>query len=139
MATLVVRVVGVTLGLMALGVCCGAILGAIASFVESYGLTRWHPLMLREAAGVLFFGAYFGAHVGAVLAPLLAWVFLRRAPLGRAIAQTSLGTLAGVLAGAVFAPGWVVPVAIAGFVTATARLYVVTRGGSRELSLPRHR
>ena len=47
----------------------------------------------------LMFGGTFGALVGALGAPLMGWYFFRHVPLGRAMAITGIGTVAGALVG----------------------------------------
>lgn len=96
-----VRVLLVTLGLVAAGAVFGAIAGALA-VVISLVLTEG-----PESAAVLglyVVGAYFGAFIGAVLLPVVAWIVLRHVPLGRAIVGSVIGTVVGGVG------GWLVPV-----------------------------
>jgi hypothetical protein len=70
------RIVVVTVGLSLTGAVCGAVLGGLAFLV---GLAADKGVgALRDWAIAFALGAYGGAILGAVLAPLLAWIFLRR-------------------------------------------------------------
>ncbi len=121
------RVLAVTAGLLGVGALCGTALGAIivGAFLLRYGPTDSPP----EIWPALGFGAGVGAVFGAVLTPLLAWIFLRRVPLGRAIVETSIGILAGVALAMIFAPTYWLGAALLGFLTAGVRLFVVSRRG----------
>ena len=114
------RVLLVSLGLGLLGALFGAVLGALTLLVElARGLSGdWQVSLI--------FGAGFGAVVGAVLVPLVAWVFLRRVALSRAIGQTAGGVVAGVALGGLVAPRFCVPLGLLGFVAAGARLWFTT-------------
>jgi hypothetical protein len=81
-------------------------------------------------------GAKSGALLGAVLAPITAWFFLRRVPLGKALLHTTLGTAGGAAIGLVIdrltlARDWPLPasllLALAGFLGAAIRLRITTR------------
>jgi hypothetical protein len=81
-------------------------------------------------------GAKSGAVLGAVLAPITAWFFLRRVPLGKALLHTTLGTSAGAAVGLLLdrlslARNWPLPasllLALAGFLGAAIRLRITTR------------
>src|SRR5215207_10852133 len=90
------RVATITLSIAAIGAIIGGILGAAL-------LSVW-AMRLGVGGGVLqaaLFGAANGAGLGAVLAPITAWTFLRRVPLGRALAHTAIGTTAGAAIGLV--------------------------------------
>jgi len=119
------RIAAVTGAIAAIGVVVGAAIGTTISL----GIViRWER-SFTGALGPLAFGALAGGVIGAVAAPLLAWVFLRRVTLGRAIAETSIGTLIGGLIG-VMLPPLIIPAALAGFLVAGIRLYVVSRRGA---------
>ncbi|HEY3220799.1 MAG TPA: hypothetical protein VGJ80_08705 [Gemmatimonadales bacterium] len=47
----------------------------------------------------LFAGPFYGAPIGAILAPVLAWAFLRRVPLGQMFVSLSAGTAIGGVVG----------------------------------------
>ena len=119
----IARVAIVTLALMIVGAIVGAATSAIALIVVS--LIQGS----RSFQGVMFglgFATFVGAVIGTVMAPVIAWVLLRRVPLWRAITQTALGTLIGAIAMSFFPPGPIVG-AIAGFTLAAIRLRIVTR------------
>ena len=114
------RVIAVTAGLVGVGALVGA---AIGGAIMAGMLMVWsHSGVL----GALLGGALLGGGIGAITAPLLAWIFLRRASLGRAILETAIGTLVGGLLG-VFSPFLILPAAILGFLVAAINLYVRTR------------
>jgi hypothetical protein len=67
--------------------------------------------------------------LGAVLLPIAGFTLLRRAPLGRVLAETILGTALGGAVGAVLSPfgaGWLSG-ALAGFALSVAHLWWTTR------------
>ncbi len=79
----------VTLGLVAGGGLVGAVSGALAfAIVLAVVGQSLEPSLLA-------IGGAFGAVTGTVVAPLVSWLFLRHVPLGRAFAQTALGTIVG--------------------------------------------
>ena len=126
------RVAAITLSIAAIGAIIGGALGAalLAVWALRLGLRGTDFL---AGAGV---GAAEGAGLGAVLAPITAWAFLRTVPLGRALAQTSIGTTAGAALGLVLGsigmpsltslPAGLVG-ALLGFVAAAIRLRFATR------------
>ena len=126
------RVAAITLSIAAIGAIIGGALGAalLAVWALRLGLRGTDFL---AGAGV---GAAEGAGLGAVLAPITAWAFLRTVPLGRALAQTSIGTTAGAALGLVLGsigmpsltslPAGLVG-ALFGFVAAAIRLRFATR------------
>ena len=131
------RVVTVTLSIALIGAIIGAIVGAILLAVWSlpFVFLRGNQLISDATAG-----AIVGALLGGVLAPVTAWTFLRRVPLGKALLQTTLGTTLGAAIGLVFdrlgvAPVHAVPVgfvgALIGFIVAALRLWRVTRTSRR--------
>lgn len=91
------RVALVTLALSLVGGLLGAALGAGSMAALRLAMSGLHgqdraPSMVLTAAGV-------GGALGVVLSPVAAWTLMRHVPLWRAIAETSLGTLAGTLVG----------------------------------------
>jgi len=120
------RIIAVTIGLSALGIICGGVLGAIAVLLDLPGHIR--DADIGGIPGAFSLGAGFGAIVGAFLAPVVGWVFLRRAPLGRAIAETALGVLGGLVVGAFVWPRRpIYLLGLIGFVLAAIRLWFGTR------------
>jgi hypothetical protein len=126
------RVAAVTLSIATIGAIIGGALGAALLAVWGLRLGVRGTDFLASAG----FGAAVGAGLGAVLAPLTAFAFLRRVPLGRALAQTSLGTTAGaavgLLVGSVSASSIMsLPAGLAGalvgFVASAIRLRFATR------------
>ncbi len=69
------------------GALCG-VLGVTLALLPVTGLRGFD-------AGIFALAAPLGGGVGAVTTPLIAWVLLRNVPLGRAILQCALGTVAG--------------------------------------------
>lgn len=87
------RIVVVTIGLVGAGIIFGALAGGTAFSVV---------VMLadgRISTELFEIGAIFGAPLGAITAPLLAWLLLRRVPLGRMFLVCSVGTAIGGVAG----------------------------------------
>lgn len=126
MAASLRRIIAVTAGISGVGMVCGALLGSLAFWVEvglmpgvSAPNERFKLAMLGIAGGALF---------GAVLAPIVAWLFLRRVSLARAIGETAAGVLLGIAAGALVQPRSTILFGLAGFVAAGARLWWTTRG-----------
>ena len=117
-----VRAVAVTAGLSVIGMLCGAVLGAFALLpVTLLSTNVSDPNAWRIGVAI---GAWGGALFGSVLAPLVAWIFLRRVSLGRAIAQTALGVVVGVAIAAVVNPALSIPFGLAGFVAVAVWLWV---------------
>jgi len=119
------RAIAVTVGLSALGAMCGALLGGIAILVD---LGR--DIRFAEVGGVpgaFGLGAALGATFGAVITPVVGWIFLRRVSLGRAIAETTLGTLAGILAASLWPSRPIYLLGFVGFFLAALRLWFTTR------------
>jgi hypothetical protein len=104
---------------------CGAFLGGIAMLVDLGRHIR--DAEVGGVPGAFGLGAMFGATLGAVLAPAVGWIFLRRASLGRAIAETALGALAGILAAAVSPSRPIYSLGLVGFLLAATRLWFATR------------
>ena len=94
------RIIAVTLGLVGAGAILGALAGAGTSAVLSA-----ISFMVTGSDGFgsegLFAGLFFGAPLGAIAAPVLAWLLLRRVPLGRVF----VGCVAGTVVGGVI--GWI--------------------------------
>lgn len=87
------RIVVVTIGLLGAGIVFGALAGGTAFALV--GVLAY----LRISPELFLFGAMFGVPLGAVTAPLLAWLLLRRVPLGRMFLVCSAGTAIGGVAG----------------------------------------
>ncbi|HUQ82788.1 MAG TPA: hypothetical protein VM076_16675 [Gemmatimonadaceae bacterium] len=125
------RVATITLSIAAIGAIIGAALGAglLAVWVLRLGV---HGAFLSTTLA----GAGNGAVLGAILAPITAWTFLRRVPLGRALLQTAIGTTLGAAVGLV-AGSIRLPIiqtlpagligALVGFLAAAIRLRFATR------------
>jgi hypothetical protein len=94
------RILAVTAGLAVTGAIVGTITGAVVAAVIIGVITRSAPLELDLFA----IGAMFGAPLGAVLFPAAGWLLMRHVPLGKALLGTSIGTLAGGIA------GWFLPI-----------------------------
>jgi hypothetical protein len=119
------RALAVTLALSVTGAVCGAVLGGIALMID---ISRGPgPLGLREVAVAFGIGGFWGAIFGVVLAPIFAWLFLRRVSLGRAIAQTALGTIAGLVVGALVEPSASFLFGLGGFAVASVWLRLSNR------------
>jgi len=133
------RAVTITLGIAVVGATIGGVMGAVL-------MAAWQSLsrIIFFAGGarvVIAPGAAAGALLGAVLAPITAWLFLRRVALGKAILHTTVGTTAGaaiglVVDGVLAAPRMFVPAslagAIAGFLAAAIRLRFAKRTPARQ-------
>ena len=126
------RVVTVTASIAVTGAVIGGVVGAILLAAWSLPLgIGWHA-RLADAA----WGGLYGATLGAVLAPITAWSFLRRVPLGRALLHTTIWTTVGAAVGLLLDRVGVTSIstfpagligALAGFVTSAIRLRLVTR------------
>jgi hypothetical protein len=119
------RALIVTLALSVTGALCGAVLGGIALIIDisqSPGAPG-----LRDVAVAFGVGGLWGAVFGVVLAPVFAWLFLRRVSLGRAIAQTALGTMIGLVVGALISPGASFLFGLGGFIVASLWLRLSNR------------
>ncbi len=86
-----VRVAGVTSGL----VMAGAVMGAITAIAWSVGWAILHGEMAALLSFSLALPVVIGGALGATIGPVIAWLFLRRVPLGLGILGTSIGALAG--------------------------------------------
>ncbi len=87
------KVATITLGLMITGACFASLAGA-ASLTTALWIEQdpWYMLGL-------FVGPFYGAPIGAIMAPVLAWAFLRRVPLGQMFVSLSAGTALGGVVG----------------------------------------
>jgi hypothetical protein len=123
------RIVAVTAMLSAVGAVVGAAVGAAVIAID---VTFTGTLLgFGPSAGVLAIGAAFGARVGMVFAPAAAWIFLRRVPLWRSIAETAAGTILGATIAALVLPAFTVIGGMLGFVAAAVRLRLSPIGRGR--------
>lgn len=119
------RVVGVTIGLAGAGTVVGGIAGAVSlamAALVSDGVVHGPELLV---------GAFFGAPLGAVFAPTLAWLLLRRVPLGKMFLWCAAGTALGGLGGWILSPVLGLPGAVAGCVLASLALWHGDPSGGR--------
>lgn len=135
------RVLAVTAGLAAAGLVVGAVLGAIAggaalAMVGDRASARDTTIVIGIAAGV-------GGGLGLVLAPAAAWLLMRHVPIGRAVAETALGTALGAFLGFLLTASLahVLPApplifALLGFTAAAVRLRVAHRKKDPVATLP---
>ena len=120
----------------------GAIIGAVVGGVLQSAAVLLTPGTRNDLLEIAIVGALFGALIGAVLAPITAWVFLRRVQLGRAIAHTTIGATAGAMLGLVvpllgfrrFGGGAMLMGTLAGFLVAAIRLRLKTRAPAKSAS-----
>jgi hypothetical protein len=123
----IARIIQVTIGLSALGLVVGGILGGGLLALLGFRMGD------RISGEVLYYGALFGGAMGAALAPLAAWTLMRHVPIWRAITETAVGTVVGTTIGLVFQPlwdtAWLSPpvLGIAGFTLAAIRLRLPRR------------
>jgi|GEM_PF-4717340 len=121
------RVSPARVALVALGlVPAGAVAGALAA---ALGVTIWVGVTegIRQAFDPMAWlvAGSVGGMLGAVLLPIAGLTLLRRAPLGRILVETILGTALGGAVGAIMSPfgaGWFVG-ALAGFALSAAHLW----------------
>lgn len=99
-----VRILTVTLGLMAAGAVFGAVAGVIA-FGLAEVLTESPAAVISAPGDIILIGAVFGGPLGAVLAPATAWAALRHVPFGRMFVWSVAGTVIGGVIGWVIGPG----------------------------------
>ena len=118
----------VTLSIALIGAVIGAAVGAVLFLVWGFPLIGKGWLAAE--------GALDGAMLGGVLAPITAWAFLRRVPLGKALLHVTVGTTIGTALGLLFDRVGVTSIAsfpaglvgaLLGFLAAAIRLRVVTR------------
>ena len=121
------RILLVTAGLAVTGAVAGAVLGAAAM-----GLWVWvFRATLDFNDHHFLIGAFGGAFLGGILAPIASWLLMRHVPLGRALWQTTIGTLLGAIGGLILGyftrgdPGPIFRSALLGFAIAAIRLRFV--------------
>ena len=118
------RVALVALGLVPAGAAAGALAGALGAtiwvaFVE--GLQTALDPRLWALPGMV------GGAIGAVLLPIAGLTVLRYVPLGRALAETILGTAIGGAVGVQFLGRWWLAGPLAGFGLAAIRLWAMAK------------
>ena len=117
------RIVVMSAYLVAIGVMVGGALG-VATFAAGM-ISDGESLRVLLYPWTYILGGGVGAVIGAVLAPVMAWIFLRRVPLWRAIAEPALGTLLGILVAAATVPWGTVLFPLIGFLAGAIRLWFV--------------
>ena len=116
----------------------GALLGSLAALVGA-GIAVSVTHGVREAVSwpILGWAAIIGAVLGAPLLPATSWLLLRRVPLGLSFLGTTLGAMAGGIAGWIAAAAlsgnpvlWPIVAAVIGFFAAVLvlRIRFVSRG-----------
>lgn len=124
----IAQIIQVTIGLSALGLVVGGILGGGLIVLLGFRMGEF-----RISGQELYYGALFGGAMGVALAPLAAWTLMRHVPIWRAITETAVGTVIGTTIGLVFQPLWDTPwlsppvLGIAGFAVAAIRLRLPRR------------
>jgi hypothetical protein len=116
------RVTLVALGLVPAGAVAGFVAGALGVSIW-VGVTE--GIAHAFSPGAWLVAGAIGAGLGAVLLPLAGFTLLRRAPLGRVLLETILGTALGGAIGAVLSPfgeGWFTG-ALAGFALSVGHLW----------------
>jgi hypothetical protein len=121
------RILTVSAALAAVGAGVGAVIGMIAmgAFLLAHAPADAH-VSAGDAARVFSGAALVGAAIGALLAPTVGWACLRHVPLGRAIAGTTLGAIAGALVAGLVAPPAVILLSVAGLLAAAVYLRLRT-------------
>lgn len=118
------RVALVTLGLIPTGAAAGALAGALGAALWislTEGIRAALDLTLLSMAGLI------GGALGAVLLPIAGLTVLRYVPLGRALAETIIGTAVGGALGVQFlGQGWLIG-ALGGFGLAVIRLRMLAK------------
>ena len=121
------RVTMVALGLIPAGAVAGFLAGALGVSIW-VGVTE--GLAHAFDLGAWFVAGAIGGVLGAVLLPLAGFTLLRRAPLGKVLLETILGTALGGAIGAVLTPmsgsAWFTG-ALVGFAASVAHLWWKTR------------
>ena len=92
------RIIAVTIGLSVTGAIFGALAGAIALLVV-LALNGTLRHLALPALQMFAIPAIIGAFLGALGAPAIAWLLLRYVPLGKAVAWSTVGTVAGGIIG----------------------------------------
>ena len=116
------RVTLVALGLVPAGAVAGFVAGALGVSIW-VGVTEGVAHAFDPATWLV--AGSVGAGLGAVLLPLAGFTVLRRAPLGKVLLETILGTALGGAIGAVLSPfgaGWFTG-ALAGFALSVGHLW----------------
>lgn len=115
-----------------LGAIAGAVIGVLAYFAIALWALRGAVPSGRDAAFVIAIGAAGGAVAGFLLAPIVGFGLLRHVPLGRAIAFTGAGTLAGLATSIAMSGRHPLPLTLGGFVAGAvlARLLAPRRGSA---------
>jgi hypothetical protein len=97
----------------------------------------------RDAGIVIGIAAGVGGGLGLVLAPAAAWLLMRHVAIGRALAETALGSAVGAFLGFLLTPatGLIIPyppltLALFGFTAAAVRLRVMHRKKGAVAILP---
>ena len=110
------RILLVTAGLSVAGAVLGGLAATIAlvTIVETtaYAARTWGTV----TSDMLFVAAADGALFGLVLGPLVAWLALRRVPLGVTLLTSTAGTIVGAIVGAALPFLGPIVGAVAGFV-----------------------
>jgi hypothetical protein len=99
------RIIAVTLGLSVAGAIFGALAG-VTALVLLVALNGSAEFLSLRTLQMLVIPAIIGASLGALGAPAIAWLLLRYVPLGKAIAWSTVGTVAGGVV------GWTLAVAL---------------------------
>ena len=91
------RILAVTAGLIVTGAAGGGVAGGSAL---SFCILVGSPFpSLSGLMGWFAFGGILGAVLGGVTAPILAWLLLRKVPLGRMFVVCAVGTMMGGVVG----------------------------------------
>ena len=118
------RIFATTVGLLALGAICGALLGALL-FLGIVGLSV--GFRVPSLGAVLAVGTAVGAPVGVVLAPILGWTLLRHVPIGVALRAVVSWSVGAAVLGWLITPWFAVPSAILGLLWGAWRVRARTR------------
>lgn len=133
------RIAAVTASLALVGAVIGGVVGgALVAVRELFSES--------DLVGLEVYGALAGAALGAILAPATAWLFLRRVALGRAIAETTIGTTAGAALGMAIetfvlkrpTAQFGLIGALVGFFAAAVRLRIITRSSAVDTKASAH-
>jgi hypothetical protein len=102
------RVVVGTAALLIGGFLVGALVGAIASTILYFPDNGWRIFTGAGGGALILRNAAIAGAITSLATPLLAWIGLRRVPIGRIIALGALGAAAGAL-GAALVLGPILP------------------------------
>ena len=133
------RIADVTASLALVGAVIGGVVGAALIAVREL-------FTVSDVVGWEVLGALAGAALGAILAPTTAWLFLRRVALGRAIAETTIGTTVGAALGMAIetfvlkrpTAQFGLIGALLGFFAAAVRLRIISRSSAVETRASTH-